>query len=116
MKVHALTWGDRSKGQSDDDGRLIEGPLERNGQPTAPYGHAGSASGGNAGRDGAAVSKGHSRQTLTVMSETRRRAALQRAGRSRKARPGDEPDRGSLKRRRFIARPALDINPKNWTV
>lgn len=49
-------------------------------------------------------------QRLTVMGETGRRAELQRAGRSRKARQGDEPDRGSLNCRRLIAKPALDIN------
>jgi hypothetical protein len=110
VKVHGLIWGDLSKGQSGDYGSLTEGHLERNGQPTEPYGHPFSASRGNAGRDWAEVSRSHSSQTLTVMGKTRRRAELQRAGRSRKARQGDEPDRGSLIRRRFIATPALDIN------
>jgi hypothetical protein len=38
------------------------------------------------------------------------RAELQRAGRSSKARQGDEPDRGSLNRRRLIATLVLDGN------
>jgi hypothetical protein len=54
-KVHGLIWGDLSKGRSMDYGSLIEGHLERDGQPTEPYGHSGSASGGTAGRDWAEV-------------------------------------------------------------
>jgi hypothetical protein len=110
VKVHVLIWGDLPKERSGDYGSLTEGNLERDGQPTEPYGYSGSASGGNAGREWAEVSRSHSSQTLTVMGETRRRAELQRAGRSSKARQGDEPDRGSLNRRRLIAMPAVDIN------
>ena len=95
VKVHVLIWGDLFKVQSGDYGSLTEGPLERDGQPTEPYGYSGSASGGNAGCDWAEVSRGHSSQTLTVMGKTGRRAELQKAGRSRKARRGDEPGWGS---------------------
>ncbi len=45
------------------------GHLERDGLPTEPYGDSGSASGGNAGRDWAEVSRGHSSQRLTIMGE-----------------------------------------------
>jgi hypothetical protein len=38
VKVHVLIWGDLSKGQSDNYGSLIEGYLERDRQPTEPYG------------------------------------------------------------------------------
>ena len=54
----------------DSYGSLTEGHLERDGQPTEPYAHSGSASGGNAGCDWAEVSRSHSSQTLTVMGET----------------------------------------------
>ena len=112
VKVHVLIWGDLPKWRSGDDGSLTEGHFERAGQPTEPCGHSGSASGRNARRDWAEVSRGHSSQTLTVMGETGRRTELQRAGRSRKARQGDEPVRGSLNCRRLIAEPALDISFK----
>ncbi len=95
VKVHVLIWGDLPKWRSGDYGSLTEGHLERDGQPTEPYGHSGSASGRNARRDWAEVSRGHSSQTLSVMGEIRRRTELQRAGRSRKARRGDEPGWGS---------------------
>jgi hypothetical protein len=70
VKVHVLIWGDLPKWRSGDYGSLTEGYLERDGQPTEPYGDSGSASSGNAGRDWAEVSRGHSSQTLTVMGQT----------------------------------------------
>jgi hypothetical protein len=54
-KVHGLIWGDLSKQRSGDYGSLIESHPERDGQPTEPYCHSGSACGGNAGRDWAEV-------------------------------------------------------------
>jgi hypothetical protein len=38
VKVHALIWGDLRKERSRGYGSLIEGHLERDGQPTEPYG------------------------------------------------------------------------------
>jgi hypothetical protein len=110
VKVHGLIWGDLSKRRFDNYGSLIEGDLETNRQPTEPYGSLDSVCEGNVMHDWAEVSRSHSSQILTVMGETRRRAELQRAGRSSKARQSDEPDRGSLNRRRLITKPALDIN------
>jgi hypothetical protein len=110
VKVHVLIRGDLSKRRSDNYGSLIEGYLERDKQPTEPYGYSNSASSGNAWRNWAEVSRSHSSQMLTVMGETGRRAELQRAGRSCKARQSDEPDWGSLNRRRLIAKPVLGIN------
>jgi hypothetical protein len=110
VKVHGLIWGDLSKRRFDNYGSLTEGYRERGRQPTEPYGCSNSASSGNAWRNWAEVSRSHSSQTLTVMGGTWRRAEPQRAGRSSKARQSDEPDRGSLIRRRLIAKPVLDIN------
>lgn len=89
-KVHVLSWGDLPKWRSGNYGSLIEDHLERDGQPTEPYGHSDSMSSGNAGRDWAEVSRGHSSQTLIVMGQIGRRAEPQAAGRSSKARQGDD--------------------------
>ena len=70
-KVHVLIWGDLPKWRSGDYGSLIEGHLERDGQPTEPYGHSDSVCDGNLMHDWAEVSRSHSSQTLIVMDETR---------------------------------------------
>jgi hypothetical protein len=55
VKVHVLIWGDLSKRRFGDYGSLTEGYLERDRQPTEPYGHSNSAPCGNAWRNWAEV-------------------------------------------------------------
>jgi hypothetical protein len=69
-KVHVLIRGDLSKGQSEGYGSLTEGYLERDRQPTEPYGYLDSALSGNVQRCWAEVSRGHSSQTPIVMEGT----------------------------------------------